>query len=58
MEEFLSGKKTYMMGGLIVFAAIAYNQDWISPKEWEGILTALAGATAMTLRAALAKNGK
>ncbi len=55
--KFLAGKKTYVSGALVVLAAIAYYMDILSAKEWEAILTALGGTTAMALRAALSKQG-
>jgi hypothetical protein len=56
IQDFLSGKKTYLVGiTAIIGAAVAWSQGQITPME--AIQAIIAAVGAMTLRAGISKSG-
>lgn len=53
--DFLSGKKTYAIGGLIVIAAICYALGMIENETFLKLLGILLGTGTVTMRQAVAK---
>lgn len=53
--EFLDGKKTYIVGALVVIVSGLYAQGYITKEQYDAALGFLGGLGAITLRSALKK---
>lgn len=57
MMAWLDGKKTYIVGAVMIFMAIAKGQGWITPDTHAEVTGILVGLGLWTLRAGVGKCG-
>ena len=50
---FLNGKKTYIVAGVMAFAAFAYSVGWITKEQLEMVEAFLVAAGLTTIRQAI-----
>ena len=55
MSDYLSGKKTFIVAGIVAGVTFAQMVGWISAEAYQGLLGLLAAAGLYTVRDAIRK---
>ena len=53
MDQFLKGKKTYLVAAALAFSIFAYNMGWIDKEMLDEFYVLLTGAGFAALRSAI-----